>query len=733
MRLHNVSASKVCPICNKGNEFKKKQKTPLYDSDESCSSSSDESQPEIDTFDSEMKWWVGVMNDIKEERRKIMARYLSVIAKFQSDVFVHDMLDVQNDEDDIVGIENNLSHMRRELLNYQKKKYDSGDEDTLLITKAIEKEILVLEKKISRHKRSNGRKCDFKKDMDNSITNINALFESNAKKKIEHMDLKPVISHRCMKEFVDKVLGKKTTEESEKHWTCRKCSQEPCMWKCATCRTEVRTPIPYVESDNDEQIEQDSLLARELEYEDEQNSMSESEMQPIEADIYERQQREEETALLEENARLAEEESRINKLEQQYLQEETQIERSTRLLRQSEESEAAKWAVQELAIKNHVESLFSGYQRQEEKSLEENSMSLAYSEYNNDSSDEIDDFTNQDETIQDSNDEIDEISVNDTVDEDSDAEDSEDAKSQCSYKESKKRFFSERFIEHESEDERHNNLKKYGKMKRRTMFDDIDDEKSDESGKGVKEYGNITRRTIDNNEEDDSDSDHDDANLINDIDSVNSDDFSSDDQVHESDAIEDEDDESDDEENRDDDDDAVFHSDSDGEDYYSSFLETEDEVNCTQDEVYERFGNWIREHGNLFRSKFNENRLARRRSFDASGLSMMEYVAKTNLQMSYRKPPQRQYKSVRRYRDDTLRRKYHSPPRRRQRDERHQSPSQRQYKSPRRYRDDTLRRKYHSPPRRRQGDERHHSPPRRRQRDERHQSPPRRQFRPYQE
>jgi len=132
MQIYNVSTSKVCPICQKGNEFKKKQKKTLYESDESFSSSSDEGdekQPEIDTFDSEMKWWVGVMNDIKEERRTIMARYLSVIAKFQSDVFVHDMLDVQNDEDDIVGIENNLSHMRRELLNYQKKKNNSDDEE----------------------------------------------------------------------------------------------------------------------------------------------------------------------------------------------------------------------------------------------------------------------------------------------------------------------------------------------------------------------------------------------------------------------------------------------------------------------------------------------------------------------------------------------------------------------------------------------------------------------------
>jgi len=79
MQLHNVSCSQVCTIYKKGNEFKKKEKQPRYDSDDSCSSSSDEgdeSQPEIDTFDSEMKWWVGVMHDIREERRKIMARYL---------------------------------------------------------------------------------------------------------------------------------------------------------------------------------------------------------------------------------------------------------------------------------------------------------------------------------------------------------------------------------------------------------------------------------------------------------------------------------------------------------------------------------------------------------------------------------------------------------------------------------------------------------------------------------
>jgi len=133
--------------------------------------------------------------------------------------------------------------MRRELLNYQKKHDDSDEQENLLITKAIEKEILVLEKIISRHEKANRRKYDFKKHMDQSITIINALFESNANKNTEHTDLKPVINHRCMKRFVDKVLGNKTTNESEKHWTCRKCSQEPSMWKCAICRTEVRTPI----------------------------------------------------------------------------------------------------------------------------------------------------------------------------------------------------------------------------------------------------------------------------------------------------------------------------------------------------------------------------------------------------------------------------------------------------------------------------------------------------------
>ena len=106
--------------------------------------------------------------------------------------------------------------MRRELLNYQKKHDDSDEQENLLITKAIEKEILVLEKIISRHEKANRRKYDFKKHMDQSITIINALFESNANKNTEHTDLKPVINHRCMKRFVDKVLGNKTTNESKK-------------------------------------------------------------------------------------------------------------------------------------------------------------------------------------------------------------------------------------------------------------------------------------------------------------------------------------------------------------------------------------------------------------------------------------------------------------------------------------------------------------------------------------
>ena len=849
MQLYNVSCSEVCPICNKGHEFEKKKKQPLYESEDSDSSSSDaggESQPEMDTFDSEMKWWVSVTHDIKEERRKIMARYLSVIAKFQSDIFVQEMLDVNNNEDDIVDMQNNLSHMRRELIKYEMKTDNTDNEDetkeTFLIIKAIDKEILVLERKILRYGKVNGRKYDCKKHMDQSIADINALFESNAKRSMEHIDLKPVINHRCMKGFVDKVLGKTIKDESEKHWTCRKCSQEPSMWKCAICRTEVRSPIPYVESDDEDRIEQDSLLARELE----EQYIDEDEAENLRL-AHEAQQQEEEAVRIareeeeavriareeednerlyrenerlsreeEENARLLREKEEIakkmreeednemlssekeetakkiresmqeeedftnNRLELEYqgtpLQEETQTERLTRLLRESRasddlpvhQSEAEKWAVQERAITSHINSMFSGFRRQEEKGVTENhvenSISSMDSAHDDDLSDEIDDLN-----FQDSRDTIDKRSVDDKVAEDSDTEHSEDAQSLSSYKESKKRFFSERFIEHKSEDESDNSVKKSGKMKRRAIFDDEDEEISDESENSVNVYGKIKRRTIDNKDEDssDSDSDNDDGNLINDIHSVNIDDITSDDDVHESDAIEDEDHYSDDEENGDNDDDAVFHSEDDEgvdqelnygsdtcEDYYSYFLDSFDEVRhretdklqSTQDEVYERFGDWIREHGTLFKCKFNENRLARRRSFDASGLSMMEYVAKTNLRMSYRKPPQRQYKSVqrnfsrssRRYRspkryfqrdqsdsrlarmnrtssqrDDTLRRKYNSPP-------------QRHNRSPQR--DDTLRRKYHSPPQRHnrspQRDGKrvrmNHGPP------QRHNTPPRR-------